>query len=83
MDIKMSTMDGVTATRLIKAQHPHIAVVGLSVQLENHQIEAMKQAGAFAVLAKDNAVTELYSAVQRAIASIQPILLLGDAPLAA
>ena len=83
MDISMSKMDGITATRLIKTQHPQIAVIGFSVHRETHQIEAMQQAGAFEVLAKDNAVTELYSAVQRAIASIQPVLIAGDSAVAA
>lgn len=83
MDISMSKMDGITATRLIKAQHPQIGVVGLSVHLQDYQLEAMQQAGAFEVLSKDNAVTELYSAVQRAIASLQPIFILGDTAAAA
>jgi DNA-binding NarL/FixJ family response regulator len=78
MDISMSKMDGITATRLIKAQHPQIVVVGLSVHLKDQQVDAMQHAGAFEVLSKDNAVNELYSAVQRAIASIQPMLMLGD-----
>src|SRR5690242_19322407 len=69
MDISMSKMDGITATRLIKTQHPQIAVIGLSVHREAHQIDAMQKAGAFEVLAKDDAVTDLYSAIQRAIAS--------------
>jgi DNA-binding NarL/FixJ family response regulator len=64
-------------------QHPQIAVIGLSVHREPHQIDAMQKAGAFEVLAKDNAVTELYSAIQRAIASIQPILISGDTAVAA
>ena len=83
MDISMSTMDGITATRLIKTQHPQIAVIGLSVHREAHQIEAMQKAGAFEVLPKDSAVTVLYSAIQRAIASIQPILITGDTAVAA
>ena len=83
MDISMSKMDGITATRLIKTQHPHIGVVGLSVHLQDYQLKAMQQAGAFEVLSKDNAVTELYSAVQRAIASTQPVLILGDTAAAA
>ena len=83
MDISMSKMDGITATRLIKTQYPHIGVVGLSVHLQDYQLEAMQQAGAFEVLSKDNAVTELYSAVQRAIASTQPVLILGDTAAAA
>ncbi|HEX6725722.1 MAG TPA: response regulator transcription factor [Nitrospira sp.] len=82
MDISMSQMDGIVATRLIKAQHPQIAVIGLSVH-RDHQVEAMQQAGAFEVLAKDKAVTELYSAVQRALASIQPVPSSGDTAVAA
>lgn len=83
MDISMSQMDGITATRLIKTQHPQIAVIGLSVHREAHQIQAMQNAGAFEVLPKDSAVTVLYSAIQRAIASIQPILVTGDTAVAA
>ena len=83
MDISMSKMDGITATRLIKTQHPQIAVIGLSVHREAHQIDAMQKAGAFEVLAKDDAVTDLYSAIQRAIAAIQPILIAGDTAVAA
>jgi DNA-binding NarL/FixJ family response regulator len=83
MDISMSKMDGITATRLIKAQHSQIVVIGLSVHLEDYQVAAMKHAGAFEVLSKDNAVTELYSAIQRAIAAIQPILIAGDTAAAA
>jgi DNA-binding NarL/FixJ family response regulator len=83
MDISMSKMDGITATRLIKTQHPQIAVIGLSVHREAHQIDAMQKAGAFEILAKDDAVTDLYSAIQRAIASIQPILIAGDTAVAA
>ena len=82
MDISMSQMDGIVATRVIKAQHPQIAVIGLSVH-RDHQVEAMQQAGAFEVLAKDKAVTELYSAVQRALASIQPVPSPGDTAVAA
>ena len=76
MDISMSKMDGITATR-------QIAVIGLSVHREAHQIDAMQKAGAFEILAKDDAVTDLYSAIQRAIASIQPILIAGDTAVAA
>jgi DNA-binding NarL/FixJ family response regulator len=83
MDISMSKMDGITATRLIKVQHPQIAVIGLSVHREGHQIEAMRQAGAFDVLPKDSAVTVLYSAIQRAIASMKPILITGGTAVAA
>jgi len=78
MDINMSRMDGITATRLIKTQHPETVVIGLSAILKDYEVYAMQKAGAFEVLHKDNAVTELYGSIQRAIASIQPILILED-----
>jgi len=83
MDIHMPKMDGVTATRLIKAQHPEIVVVGLSADRKHYQVHAMQKAGAFEVLHKDHAVTELYAAIQRAVASTQPILILEDTLAAA
>ena len=57
----MSKMDGITATRLIKTQHPEIVVIGLSAMVKDYEVYAMQKAGAFEVLHKDNAVTELYS----------------------
>ena len=80
MDINMPKMDGITATRLIKTQHPQIVVIGLSVDLKDYQTYAMQKAGAAEVLGKDQAVNELYGAIQRAVASIQPILILEDTP---
>jgi DNA-binding NarL/FixJ family response regulator len=32
MDIYMGRMDGITATRLIKAQYPQVAVIGLTIE---------------------------------------------------
>jgi hypothetical protein len=40
----------------------------------------MLKAGAFDVITKDRAVDELYSAIQRATAAIQPILILQEPP---
>jgi DNA-binding NarL/FixJ family response regulator len=80
MDISMSKMDGITATRLIKAQHPHIAVVGLSVNGKDYQEHAMLKSGAFEVLTKDSTVVELVGAIQRAVAAIQPVLILEETP---
>jgi DNA-binding NarL/FixJ family response regulator len=79
MDIGMPTLDGIAATRLIKTQYPQLAVVGLSVNAQSYHVDAMLKAGAFEVLTKEKAVDELYSAIQRATAAIQPILILQDA----
>ena len=78
MDILMDKMDGITATRLIKAQHPHIVIIGLSVLEKDYQVYAMIKAGASAVLNKENAAHELYAAIQQGVASIQPIVILDE-----
>jgi DNA-binding NarL/FixJ family response regulator len=76
----MPNLDGIGATRLIKTQYPQIAVVGLSVNAPSYQVDAMLKAGAFDVVTKEKAVDELYSAIQRATAAIQPILILEEPP---
>ncbi|HJT21767.1 MAG TPA: response regulator transcription factor [Nitrospira sp.] len=81
MDINMSKMDGITATRFIKLRSPHIAVVGLSVDPKDYQIYAMEKAGAFKVVNKNGALTELYEALQEAVAAVRPILVMEDPPI--
>ena len=78
MDISMPSLDGIGATRLIKTQYPQIAVLGLSVNAPSYHVDAMLKAGAFDVITKEKAVDELYSAIQRATAAIQPILILQE-----
>jgi DNA-binding NarL/FixJ family response regulator len=78
MDINMPKLDGIAATRLIKANFPRIAVIGLSVNAEGYHQNALLQAGAYEVLSKDKAGHELYAAIQRAVASLHPILIAED-----
>lgn len=66
MDIYMGRMDGITATRLIKAKYPQIAVIGLTIEQKDFQLYAMHRAGAIEVLGKDKAA-ELPDAIQRAV----------------
>lgn len=80
MDIGMPSLDGIGATRLIRTQYPHIAVLGLSVNAQSYQVDAMLKAGAAEVVTKEKAVDDLYSAIQRATAAIQPILILQEQP---
>ena len=68
MGINMSRMDGIAATRFIKAQYPQIAVVGFSVELKDYRL--MQKAGASDVVSKENVGVELYGAIQRAVAGI-------------
>jgi len=83
MDINIPKLDGIAATRLIKANYPHIAVVGLSVNTQGYNLDAMLKAGAFETVSKENAFEELYGTLQRAVASIRPILVLEDRPASA
>jgi DNA-binding NarL/FixJ family response regulator len=78
MDVNMPKMDGITATRLIKAQNPEIVVVGLSVYLPEYYLYAIKKAGASEILDKNGALTELYGALQRAVASVQPVVIIEE-----
>jgi DNA-binding NarL/FixJ family response regulator len=81
MDINLPKMDGITSTRFIKTSYPNIAVVGFSMTVHSYSEYAMLKAGAFEVLPKDKAVHELYAAIQRAVASIQPVVILKDSKL--
>ena len=68
MDIRMKKMDGITAARLIKAQHPDVLVVGCSAHSQEYNIYAMKRVCAFeALLQKEDASKELYPAITRVI----------------
>ena len=80
MDINMAKMDGITATRLIKAQYPQIAVVGLSVEEKDYVLSSMQRVGASEIVHKENAATTLYGAIQKAVAAIQPVLIMEQTP---
>ena len=82
MDINLPKIDGITATRHIKTRHPEVAVIGLSLIVQSYSEHAMKTAGAFEVVDKEKIMIELYGAMQRAVASIQPVLILEDVPSA-
>jgi DNA-binding NarL/FixJ family response regulator len=66
MDIYMGRMDGITATRLIKAQHPQVAVIGLTIEQKDFQLYAMHKAGAVEIIGKQN-MAEVPGAIQRAM----------------
>ena len=40
----------------------------------------MQKAGAFEVISKEQSVQELYAAIQRAVAAVQPVLILEETP---
>lgn len=67
MDINMPKLDGIGATRRIKAHDREVKVIGLSVHTDQYHKDAMLDAGATELLAKENATDDLYAAIQRAV----------------
>lgn len=67
MDINMPEMDGIEATKRIKIEFPHAAVIGLSVHEGTSEKQKMEDAGAGAYLMKECAVDELCHAIKQAM----------------
>lgn len=72
MDINMPKMNGIEATKQIKATQPETIVIGLSVNTSTQIIEAMKLAGAAAFVSKEAASDELHDTLA-ALISIDPV----------
>ncbi len=64
MDINMPRLNGIEATTWIKAHYPSICIIGISVNAEEDNQEAMRQAGATLLITKEAAVDELYHAIR-------------------
>ncbi len=63
MDVSMSDMDGIEATRRIKAKRPATRVIGLSMHVDQGTAERMRQAGAEAYLSKADLGERLIDAI--------------------
>jgi CheY-like chemotaxis protein len=63
MDINMPKLNGIEATARIKTEHPNVAIIGLSVNADSANQEAMKKAGATMLLPKEAVIDELYNAI--------------------
>ncbi len=63
MDASMPTLNGIEATRRIRAQRPAVRVICLSMHCENGFVSAMLEAGAAGYLLKDCASEELVRAI--------------------
>ena len=64
MDINMPKLNGIEATARLKARYPDLIVIGLSMNAEEENQEAMKSAGASKLISKDVAVEQLYAAIK-------------------
>jgi NarL family two-component system response regulator LiaR len=73
MDITMPNMDGLEATRQIKAAYPHIAVLVLTIHSDDQHIIGILEAGAAGYLTKSVFSEEVVQAV-RGVAAGEMIL---------
>ena len=64
MDVRMPVMDGVEATRMIRANHPTVAVVVLTTHADDESVFGALRAGAKGYLTKDAGVAEISRAIQ-------------------
>ncbi|MFO8084258.1 MAG: PAS domain S-box protein [Desulfobacterales bacterium] len=63
MDVCMPEMDGIEATRRIKAELPDVRIIGLSMSGDEHITRAMLEAGAEAFVSKTASSAELIKAI--------------------
>jgi NarL family two-component system response regulator LiaR len=67
MDLQMPEMDGATATRAIREQHPHIQILGLTTFKEEALVRDMLRSGAVGYLLKNSSIDELAGAIRAAM----------------
>jgi len=68
MDIRMPAMDGIEATRRLKAAHPGLGVVALTAQEDESVVREMLVAGASGYVLKDSDGEDILNAVVQAAA---------------
>jgi len=73
MDITMSDLNGIEATRQIMAELPDVKIIGLSMHSDRRFVAEMLRAGASGYLLKDCAFKELVSAVNAVFANKTPL----------
>ena len=69
MDYRLPGLDGVQATRAVRAACPQAAVVCLTASAGGREIEALEEAGAITCLRKDQELEEIVDAIKRAAES--------------
>jgi PAS domain S-box-containing protein len=67
MDVNMPRMDGMQATRIIRAELPGVTVIGLSMYDQDERAEEMRLAGACAYVAKHGEAHVLLNTIRRCV----------------
>ena len=65
MDLRMPRVDGVEATRMLRASHPEIKVVVLTTYADDRSVLDALRAGALGYLTKDAGADEIRQALLR------------------
>jgi DNA-binding NarL/FixJ family response regulator len=68
MDLRMPRVDGVEATRVIRARHPAVPVVVLTTYADDESVIAALSAGAAGYLTKDASRDDIRRALEAAVA---------------
>jgi DNA-binding NarL/FixJ family response regulator len=68
MDVSMTDLNGIEATRQIKAESPRTKVLGLSGYADSRSVAAMLRAGASGYVLKSEAYHDLRAAIDAALA---------------
>jgi DNA-binding NarL/FixJ family response regulator len=68
MDINMSPIGGIEATRLIRELYPHIKIIGISVQVERSYVNEMLRSGASGYVTKNSSSQEMIVAIDEVMA---------------
>ena len=63
-DIKMPKMDGISATKIIKKEFPHIRIIAFSMFDQEEAIHQMIEAGASGYLLKNSPLEEVLNAIK-------------------
>jgi len=67
MDYRLPGLDGVEATRALKAACPEVAVIALTASANREEMKALREAGAVACLTKDRELEEIVAAIHDAV----------------
>jgi DNA-binding NarL/FixJ family response regulator len=68
MDYRLPGLDGIAATRALRAACPEVAVVALTASANREEMQALRDAGAVACLTKDQELEEIVKTIHEAAA---------------